>query len=515
VANDNHVGNPSQPVIELKGIVKRFPGVTALNKVDFDVCQGEVHVLFGENGSGKSTLVNIVAGTYARDEGEFLYWGNQIKQWSAHQARSAGVSPVFQDFSLVPDMTVEENLFLGRESTVGVRLDKKGMRQRGAGVLEELGFSLPLKTPVRRLSRSDQQMTEIAKALLQEVKLLILDEPTSSLTENESSRLFDIVRRLKERGVAVVYVSHRMADIRRLGDRVTVLRNGERIATVCPEEVTDIELVEMMTGYKIGVLFPQISQKTGYTLLEVRNLSVDGRLNKVSMTVRAGEVTGIAGLAGGGKSMVPRAVFGLEKLSGGEILHLGQVIPQPDPSRMLKRGIFYLPSDRALEGLALARPVRENASMASLDLSNFSVHGLIRRRRERREVAEMAEKIRIRPLNIERIVKFLSGGNQQKVIVLRGLSRNTTVFLLDDPTVGIDVAAKKEVYLCIKELVEAGAAVVFVSSELPELLSLSHRLYVVHRGSLAAELTGKEITERNVLRIFFETEAPESKSQDP
>jgi ribose transport system ATP-binding protein len=494
----------SAPIAELKEIVKHFPGVTALDRVDFDVHPGEVHVLFGENGSGKSTLVNIIAGTYPRDSGEFYYQGQKVSHLTPQQARAAGISPVFQEFSLVPDMTVEENLFLGRERTSAGLLRKVEMRSTGREVLSDLGFHIDPSARVRTLVRADQQMTEIAKALLQNVKLLILDEPTASLTERETAKLFDIINRLKSRGVGIIYVSHRMAEIREVGDRVTVLRDGKRVATVKTNEVTDKDLVEMMTGRTIDMLFPHVDQKPRANVLEVRNLTVDGRLHDVSIYLRAGEITGVAGLAGGGKSAIARAIFGLEKIASGEIVHGGERIHQPKPAMMLARGLFYFPSDRAAEGLALPRPVRENATMASLDLSTFAYHKLLRRRNERIEVSRMVERLKIRPPNIERAVAFLSGGNRQKVMLLRGLTRETKVFLFDDPTVGIDVGAKKDVYDFLKELAEGGAAVLFISSELPELLNLSNRLYVMHRGRRVAEFRGDEITEQNVLASFFE-----------
>lgn len=495
---------PLRPLLDLRGIVKRFPGVTAVDHVDFDLYRGEVHVLFGENGSGKSTLVNVIAGTYPRDGGDFVYDGAEITDWTPQQARSTGISPVFQEFSLVPDLTVEQNLFLGREHTIGGVLQKSTMRALGRKVLKDLDFHVNPGSRVRYLKRADQQMTEIAKALLQEVKLLILDEPTSSLTERETRKLFALIDHLKAGGVGIIYVSHRMGEIRQIGDRITVLRDGKKIATVDAATVDDNQLVEMMTGRQVGMLFPPIEHKPGPTLLEVKELTMPGRLEKVNLYVRAGEIAGIAGLAGEGKSLIPRAIFGLEKVASGEVHLSGERIQHPTPPAMLAHGVFYCPSDRAAEGLAIPRPVRENASMAALDLSAFSIYGFLRRRSEQMEVRRMVEQLQIRPPDIERLVKFLSGGNQQKVMLLRGLSRASKVFLFDDPTVGVDVGAKKEVYLFMKRLIEERAAVLFISSELPELLNLCNRLYVAHGGRIVAEFMGREITEENVLKSFFE-----------
>lgn len=493
-------------LLRLERIVKRFPGVVALNQVDFDLFAGEVHVLFGENGSGKSTLVNVITGVYPRDAGRFICREKEVQNWSPQQALAVGISAVFQEFSLVPDMTVGENLFLGREWSRSGFLSTRGMRSAGRYILDELNFELKLDSRVGLLSRADQQMTEIAKALLQDVKVLILDEPTASLTDKEARRLFAIIEQLKNRGVGIIYVSHRMGEIRMLSDRVTVLRDGVKIDTVRSSEVSDIDLVEMMTGRKIEVLFPEVNHKPGPVALEVKKLSVENRLTDIDLHVCSGEIVGLAGLAGHGKSAVARAVFGLERMSSGQVIQNGHRIAHPVPAAMLKRGVFYLPSDRAAEGLALVRPVMENVTMASLDLSLFSVHSFLRRRQERREVRKLVEKLSVRPERMDMLVKFLSGGNQQKVVLARGLSRASKVFLFDDPTVGVDVGAKKEVYLLLKQLAEEGAAVLFISSELIELLHLCHRVYVVHRGKLAAEYSGDDITERNILSSFFDVE---------
>ncbi|MEW5721457.1 MAG: sugar ABC transporter ATP-binding protein, partial [Thermodesulfobacteriota bacterium] len=388
-------------LLELRGVTKRFPGVTALDAVDFDLFAGEVHVLFGENGSGKSTLVNVISGTYPRDGGTFRYLGRDISVLSPLQARSAGISPVFQEFSLAPDLSVEENLFLGRERHWGGVLNKRHMREQGRALLDELGFQVDPAAKVRYLSRADQQMTEIAKALLQEVRVFILDEPTASLTERETARLFALIDSLKAKGVGIIFVSHRMAEIRQVGDRITVLRDGLKIGTVDSTGVTDNELVEMMTGRKIGMLYPKINHQPGKTVLEVKDIEAAGRLSGGKLYLREGEITGIAGLAGSCKSTVLRAIFGLLDLDGGEVIHEGQPLKKLRPGNLLKRGVIYLPSDRAAEGVALPRPVRENASMAALDMPSFSAKGLLKLKEERRQVEKVANQLQIRPDNPE------------------------------------------------------------------------------------------------------------------
>jgi ribose transport system ATP-binding protein len=504
-------GDDDELLLELGKISKRFPGVVALDGVDFDLRHGEVHVLFGENGAGKSTLINIVAGTFPADSGSFRYRGKEITQLSPHAARAIGISPVFQEFSLVPDLTVEQNLFLGRELTKGGFLDRSAMRDKARAVVRDLGFDLDPRAKVCDLSRAHQQMVEIAKAFLTEVRLLILDEPTASLTEAEAASLFGLVSKLKASGAGIIYVSHRMREIRQIADRITVLRDGHKVATVQASATSDTELVELMTGRKIGVLFPSIRHQPGPKRLEVEHLTLDDRtVSDVSFHACAGEVTGVAGLVGCGKSELIRAVFGLETIASGTIRVDGAQIAHPAPVELLRRGVCYFPSDRVAEGLALGRPVRENASMAALDLPTFARVSILQRRGERRVVRDIVEKLKLRPPQIERIVAHFSGGNRQKVLLARGLTRDIRVFLFDEPTVGIDVGAKVEVYDLIKELVASGAAVVLVSSELPEVLNLSHRLYVMHRSRMVAELTGSAINEPEVLSHFFREQSPVS-----
>jgi ribose transport system ATP-binding protein len=502
-------GTPLPPgdgglLLEMAGVSKRFPGVLALDGVDFDLRPGEVHVLFGENGAGKSTLINIIAGTISADTGEMRYRGDRTVGLTPHQARAIGISPVFQEFSLVPDLSVQDNLFLGREKSAFGVLDRKSMRRQARDIIAELGFDLQPDRKVKDLSRAHQQMVEIAKALLTRVRLLILDEPTASLTEAETARLFELMARLKSSGVGIIYVSHRLAEIRRLADRITVLRDGRKITTVNAEDVDDRALIELMTGRAVEALFPAIHTSAGATLFETERLSLaTGLVEDASIHVRAGEVVGIAGLVGCGKSELIRAAFGLETITGGVIRHHGKDLHGLTPRTALRAGICYFPSDRVAEGLALSRPVRENVSMASLDCAAFARGPVLRRAEERRLVQRIVDKLRLSPPRIEQNVVNLSGGNRQKVVLARGMTRNLSVFLFDEPTVGIDVGAKFEVYELIRELAEGGAAIVLVSSELPEVMHLSHRLYVMHRARIVAELQGADISEQRILSHFF------------
>lgn len=495
---------PAEPLLQLRGISKRFTSVRALDRVDLDVHAGELHVLFGENGAGKSTLINVVSGTFPSDEGTFHFGGEEIYHLTPQRARTIGISPVFQEFSLVPSLTVEENLFLGREATRGGILRAGEMRKRARALIDELDFDLDPSRRVDDLSRAHQQMAEIAKALIGRVHLLILDEPTASLTERETGRLFELIARLKSQNVGLIYVSHRMREIRALADRVTVLRDGRHIRTLDAATSTDRELVELMTGRKIDLMFPTITHRPDKLMVDVENLTLaDGSVRDVNFHARAGEITGIAGLVGCGKSELIRAIYGIEPVTSGVIRIDGAPYDSPVPRRSLKRGIAYFPANRIAEGLALSRPIRENASMTVLDLPAFARFGVLRQAAERVAIAGIMEQLLLRPPNIERAAGALSGGNRQKVMLGRALTRELTVFLFDEPSVGIDVGAKLEVYAFMKRLVEAGAAVIVVSSELPEVLALSNRLYVMHHGRIATELTGVKKTEQNVLASFF------------
>lgn len=498
----------SDALLSLRHISKRFPGVIALDDVDFDLRHGEVHVLFGENGAGKSTLINIVAGTFPPDSGSFRFDGQELTHLTPHRARLIGISPVFQEFSLVPDMTIEENLFLGREKLVRWLLARKSMRARSTEIMAELGFDLDPSLKVGALSRAHQQMVEIAKAFLTDVRLLILDEPTASLTEAEAAKLFSLMGRLKSSGVGIIYVSHRIREIAEIGDRITVLRDGRKVATVKAGDVSDNELVELMTGRQVSVLFPRINHTPGKILLEVSHLTLtSGTVRDASIYARAGEITGIAGLAGCGKSELIRAVYGLENASAGEIRIEGQIVTHPTPLGSLRAGVCYFPSDRVAEGLALERSVRENASMAALDLQALARRGILKHRAERRLVQSVVvDRLKVRPADIERIVAHYSGGNRQKVLLARGLTRDIRIFLFDEPTVGIDVGAKAEVYELLKGLVAQGVAIVLVSSELPEILNLANRVYVMQRSRIVAELAGEDLNEQAVLSRYFHVE---------
>ncbi len=495
------------PLLELVKVSKSYPGVRALDQVDFDIHAGEVHVLFGENGAGKSTLISIIAGATARTEGSVLMRGYPAEYQSVHEARALGITTVFQEFSLVPSMTIEENLFLGSEMVKGGLLDRRGLRRAAEDILDKLAFDLDPRRIVSTLSRAEQQMVEIARAFRSELSVLILDEPTASLTDKETNRLFELIAQAKESGVGIIYITHRMNEIARIADRITILRDGRRVATVNAAEVTGSDLVQMMTGRVIGQIFPDIPSNPGDVLLQVRAVSTRSQsVRGASLIARAGEIVGLAGLVGSGKSEVIRAAFGVEPIVSGSIVLQGQDVTRKSQRKLLDAGFMYLPGDRKAEGLVMMRSCRENVSLPSLDQS-LVAGALLDRRSESAKTSGILQRMELSPFQPERAVEAFSGGNQQKVLLGRSLTRPISVYAFDEPTVGVDVGTRAAIYRFMALLCEAGAAVILISSDLPEILNLAHRAYVFAGGRVRAELRKDQLTEENVLPYFFEQDA--------
>jgi ribose transport system ATP-binding protein len=496
------------PLLELFQVTKSFPGVVALDRVDFQLRAGEVHVLFGENGAGKSTLIALVAGVHKPTSGEIRLHGEPAHLQSVHDARTRGISAVFQEFSLVPTLSVEQNLFLGSEKSRLGLLQKRRMLDESRDILERLGFSLDLDEIVMHLSRAEQQMVEIAKAFRDNLSVLILDEPTASLTERETAQLFKLVKQARADGVGVIYITHRMSEIRQIGDRVTVLRDGEVIDTVDARSTPDHELVRLMTGRRIDEVFPKIDYAPATAMLEVENLTTaSGTVRNAGFEVRAGEIVGVAGLVGSGKSQAARACFGLETIATGRVRFKGEDVTGATPRAMMDRGLFYIPPDRRDEGLVMIRSCRENVSLPSLTLAPLSRGPFLDHRAERDMAERLTRRLNLQPPNIERLVEHFSGGNQQKVLLAKSLTRDVDLFVFDEPTVGVDVATRVAIYEFIRDLCHAGKAVLLISSDLPEILHLTNRVYVMYRGVIQAHIQGEEITEATVLRHMFEREA--------
>lgn len=505
------------PLLRVENVSKQFPGTLALDDVNLDVRAGEVHILFGENGAGKSTLTKIIAGVHRPSSGRIFLNDEEISVRSINHARSLGISMVFQDFSLIPQLTVEENLFLGSEQIVGPFLNKSELRSQARDTIDKLGFDLNLDDRVIYLSRAEQQMVEIAKSFRTKPSVLLLDEPTASLTEREAARLFSIIQLLKGEGIAIVYITHRINEIKTVGDRITVLRDGRNVATVNADDADESSLMTLLTGRKIDQVFPSIAFRPGPDMLRLEHLTIAHELvSDVSLNVRSGEIVGIAGLVGSGKSRVARAAFGLEKIRSGKLFVGDELVydaakrmKRVTPRKMLERGMYYLPSDRHREGLVMMQNLRENITLPSLGLAKFFNGFFLKRGSERAFVASITNQLELGPANIDLELEYFSGGNQQKAMIARGLARDGRLFVLDEPTMGVDIGARVLIYRFIKDICEAGAAVLIVSSDLSEILHLTHRTYVMYRGRLAAELNGDEITENNVLKHYFEQEAIE------
>jgi ribose transport system ATP-binding protein len=496
---------PNEIVVSLRDVSKSFGSVDALKGVSLDIRGGEVHILLGENGAGKSTLVNVILGAITPDSGVLEIKGQRTAHQTPAQARAQGINAVLQDFSLAPSLKVYENLFLGREITQKGLLRKAEMRRQAIQDLAQLGVAIDVDMPVARLSRPEQQVVEIVRALGGKPGALLLDEPTATLNQEESDRLFALIDRMKAQGWGLLYITHRLEEVRRLGDRVTVLRDGTVIATHMIGDVSDEQLIQEMVGRQMDRLYPHIMQSPTIEALRADHLyTVDGRVRDASFSVRRGEIVGIAGLVGSGKSELVRACFGLVELASGTIHMNNTVIEQPTPRQMLALGLVYLPQDRRDEALALNRSVVENVSLEVLDQPRFVMRGgLVRDTRLRETVDAIADRLDIRPRDIRQIVSALSGGNQQKVVLGRAFTRDRSVYIFHEPTAGVDIGARQEFYNVIKQICEGDTGVVLVSSDLPEIVHLSHRVYVMHDGQIQAELTGDEITDEAIASYSF------------
>ena len=487
----------SKPIVEARGLTKRYPGVVALDHVDFALEPGEVHVLFGENGAGKSTLISIVAGAAAPTSGAVEIAGEPVTVFTVRNARRLGVSAVFQEFSLVPTQTVLENLVLGEEPAVIGLLRRDEGRRRAQALFGALECHIDLDRPVSQLSRGEQQLVEIAKAMRGDLRVLILDEPTASLTNRETEILFGLIARLKARGVGIIYISHRIHEFERIANRITVLRDGRNLGVVPAAGLSEEELLAMMTGRLMGAIYPTITRASGPEVLRVEGLRAPG-VARASFAIRAGEVTGFAGLVGSGKSRVWRAVLGLNRTHGGSVVINGKDMTGARTKAIIAAGIHYLPPDRKNEGLVLVASASDNIALGMLGSDN------LRGRRAADAIAAIARSVGLERHILRRLVSQLSGGNQQKVLFGKGFGRDYAVYVFDEPTVGVDMGTRAQLYRVIKTLAESGKAVVVISSDLQEAMSLSHRLFVFSAGQITAELEGAEINEAAVLPHFFE-----------
>jgi ribose transport system ATP-binding protein len=489
-----------QILLRLEGISKSFPGVRALHNVHMEVRRGEVHALVGENGAGKSTLMKILSGAYARDAGEIHWEGRPIVIHHPREAQNLGIGIIYQEFNLVPQLSIAENVWIGREPFRNRALqliDWTAMRRQTQALLDELHLPLDPRHAVAGLGVAQQQMVEIAKALSLDARLLIMDEPTSALSGTEIHQLFMLIRRLKERGVSVVFISHHLDEVFQVCDRATVLRDGEYINTMDLAQVTKEDIIRLMVGRNLDQQYPKMAVTRGEEALRVEGLNRDGVLHDIRFTAYTGEILGIAGLVGAGRTELMRAIFGADPIDSGRVYIFGKETSVRSPEVAIRAGVGLLPEDRKQQGLVLMLSVLHNMSMASLD--RLTSRLLLRLGDERSQAAEFVEMLRIATPSVNQQVQYLSGGNQQKVVLAKWLASQSRILIFDEPTRGIDVGAKVEVYHLMNNLVANGVAVLMVSSEMPELLGMSDRILVMHKGHIAAELSRHDATQEKVL----------------
>ncbi|MBU2701772.1 ribose transport system ATP-binding protein [Sporomusaceae bacterium BoRhaA] len=486
--------------LSLKGICKSFPGVKALDNIDLDIKPGETHALVGENGAGKSTLIKILTGAYQYDEGEMYCQGKQVRFASPKDAYALGIACIYQELSLATNMTVTENIFLGRELRIpGVGLlDYSKMNGIAQQVIDDLGIEVNVKDLAQSYSMGYRQMIEIARALVANAKLIIMDEPTSSLSGKEVKCLLEKIHKLKEKGIAVVYISHHLEEVMEIADRITILRDGCKIKVMDKQDTNQDDMIHLMVGRVLGEKFPKVSVTLGNVALKVEGINRAGVLDNVSFEVRSGEVLGFSGLVGAGRTELARAIFGADKIDSGKIFINGQEVKIDSPKDAIQHGMAFLTEDRKGQGLVLMHNIRFNASLSGL--KRFCRLGLINTNVMNREVDNLIEQLQLRPGNPLLTTRLLSGGNQQKVVIAKWLCSQSKIFIFDEPTRGIDVGAKVEVYKLINRLALEGVAVIVISSELPEVMGISDRILVMYEGRITAEFNHSDVTPTQIMK---------------
>lgn len=490
-----------ETILKMQGIQKYFSGVHALKGVDFDLRAGEVHALMGENGAGKSTLIKVLCGIHQKDGGSIEYLGEQVSFGNIGDSQNAGISVIHQELNMMNDLTVAQNMFIGREFFKGGLINDKAMEEEAQRQFDKMGVKIDPSVRLGDLTVGKQQMVEITKAISRDCKLLVLDEPTAALTLPEVEELFKIMNELREKGIGMIYISHRMDEITRISDRVTVMRDGEYVGTVNTAETTKDDIIKMMVGRVI--MGEQKAASTVATdapvVLEVKHLNAGKEVKDVSFNLRKGEILGFAGLMGAGRTEVARALYGADRRQTGEIFINGEKVNIKTPEQAVKHGICYLSEDRKRFGLMLDKSITENTTIASVD--SFIKRGLINDSKMRDSSAEFNLKLRTKTPSMEQLLKNLSGGNQQKVIIARWLMKNCDVFIFDEPTRGIDVGAKSEIYNLMDELVAQGKSIIMISSELPEVLRMSDRVMVMCEGRKTGELDIAEANQENIMQL--------------
>ena len=491
----------SEFVLEMRNVTKRFPGVLALNNVQLDLRPGEVHCLVGENGAGKSTLMKILAGAQPMDSGEILMSGEPVHIHSPHHAQQLGISMIYQEFNLSPYLSVAENIFLGREPRLGRTpfIHWSKMYGDARDILARIRVDLDVRKPVNECSVAQQQMIEIGKAMSFNSKIIVMDEPSATLTDHELRALFDLIKGLRRQGIGLIYISHRLEEVFEIGSRLTVMRDGEYIGTHKVCDLNRDDIIRMMVGRELKDEFPKEIFTPGAELMRVERLARTGAFKDVSFNLRAGEIVGLTGLVGAGRTEVARAIFGADKIDGGQIYLDGKAITVRSPQDAIRQGIGLLTEDRKGQGLVLGMTVRENTSLANLkSLVKFL---FVDRRRERAITEQYVRELQIKTPSIEQVTQNLSGGNQQKVVLAKWLFTQSRVLIFDEPTRGIDVGAKVEIYKLMNDLARKGVSILMISSELPEVLGMCDRVLVMHEGRLAGELARKDATQERIMQL--------------
>ena len=486
-------------LLKMENICKNFPGVTALDRVDFELRTGEVHILLGENGAGKSTLVKILSGACQKSSGEISLAGEKIEIRSPRHAQETGISIIYQEFNLIPQLTVAENIFLGRESAILPGLiNRDEMRTKAGAIMSELGVNINPDSAVTSLGVAEQQMVEVAKALSMDARILIMDEPTSALTEKEISDLFTMIRRLKEKSVSIIYISHRMEELFEIGDRVTVLRDGRIIGTRNISDVTTPDLIRMMVDRELTDQYPRQKTEKGSEKLQLEDISTGALLRNISFRLYAGEILGVAGLLGSGRTELARAIFGLDRISAGRIFINGVEQKIKSAGRAIGLRIGYLTEDRKRQGLILNLSVKDNICLPSVD--RFSHFGVVSHKYENYAAKKWISELNIKTPGSGQKVVNLSGGNQQKVVIAKWLCSQADILIFDEPTRGIDVGSKVEIYELMNQLSAAGASILMISSDLPEILGMSDRILVMYYGRISAEYQAADASQEKILQ---------------
>jgi len=485
-----------ETILELRNISKSFPGVKALDDVSFSVEKGQVHVLVGENGAGKSTLIKIIHGMYAADQGELYFENQKVETHTPKHMMELGVATIHQELSPVLDMSIAENIFLGRESML---IDWKSMYTQAGNLIQDLGFHYNPKSKMRSLTVSDMQIIEIIKATSREAKVIIMDEPTSSITESEAAVLFEQIKKLKEAGIGIIYITHKLDEIFEIGDKATILRDGQVISTHDVKDLTKPRIIAKMVGREMTEVYPPRKNVPGDVIMEIQGLSRNKSYSNVNLSVRKGEILGMPGLVGAGRTEVMRAIFGLDPYDSGSLIYRGKKLANKDSQEMIDQGIMMVSEDRKGEGLVIVRSVNDNISLPNL--KSYVKGFFIDDKKVLEDTRIMIDKLAIKTPSPKTLAGSLSGGNQQKVVIAKWLRHKPEVLILDEPTRGIDVGTKYEIYKIIADLAEQGVAIIMISSEMPEIIGMCDRVAVMSNGRITGELSKEEITQEEIMTL--------------